>query len=462
MLKPLHALVLAVLALCSTAVADDPPPFVPDEVVVRLAPGADAAQFAAQFGSVVLDSIASRNIHRLAVPATQPSELDFIDLIDDDNRVVGVELNFLADDRDPNGGTQSIFILAGRSAFINQGGVGAIGVDAAGARALGAGVVVAVIDTGVDPTHPVLRGSMPLGGVDLIDGGEPLDVGDGIDNDGNGIVDDFLGHGTFIAGLVLRVAPEAIILPIRVMDDEGGVTTFRMIDGIYVAIDRGADIINISMGTVAPSELLQDAVVDANAAGRLIVAAAGNEGTDQVERFPAAFDLPGLISVAATGEADKAAAFTNFGDTITISAPGANAFGPMPGGGYASASGTSYAAPLVAGAAALLRSVTPGLAMQDTRQRLLDTAVNIDGINPNLAGKLGAGRLDAAAALGIGGPALPANADLNGDRRVEIEDMYEFARAPVDLTGDGIINDDDHLALEAFVRRFERLPRRAW
>jgi subtilisin family serine protease len=162
-----------------------------------------------------------------------------------------------------------------------------------------------------------------------------------------------------------------------------------------------------------------------------------------------------VISVAATRNNDVLAPFSNFGGTVSMTAPGDPVIGPLPGGGFGSARGTSFAAPIVSGAAALLRSVTPGMPMESVRLRLLETADNIDAANPGVAGNIGSGRLDAGAALGVGGPAVLGLADLNGDRRVDIEEIYLFHRSPRDLNGDGLIDGRDLEALIGFVRRFE-------
>lgn len=451
-----HVAVAAIAAAtASPAAAEDIFPFVPREAVARLAPGTNAAAFAAQFGATLRESIPSRNIHRFAVPPAL-SEPEFIDLIDDDPRVLFTELNFIADDRNPDGNTQSIFVLRDVDAYLDQTAAQVIGLPQANARATGAGVLVAVIDSGIDPLHPVFRGRTPFRGVDLIDNDTtPVDARDNIDNDGDTLVDELVGHGTLVAGVVLRVAPAAAILPIRVLDSDGGSTTFRMIEGIYTAIDRGADIINLSLGTPAPSPLIADAVAEAVAANRLVVCAAGNDATDQTLRFPAGFSGPGLLAVAATNNADRLAPFSNFGAAISIAAPGDPVLGPVPGNAFGSARGTSFAAPIVSGVAALVRSLTPCLPATDVQARLLNTATNIDALNPNFAGSLGAGRINAAAAVGFNTLPLPFNADLNADRVVDIEDLYFIHQAPRDINADGLANQADRDCLEAFIRRWE-------
>ena len=447
-----------VSGLCVGPVLADgvPAPFVPGEVVVRLAQGTDADAFAASFQTVVLDRITSRNIVRLGVPGGI-SEENFIDLIDDDKRVLNTEFNFTADDQDPSGGTQSIFILERSELFWQQNAMGVVRADDAQSLARGYGVVVAVIDTGVDASHPVLQGRIAPGGIDLIDrGSAPDDVGDLIDNNGDGRTDEFVGHGTMVAGIVLRVAPQASVLPIRVLDSDGGATAFRMIDGLYHAIDRRADVINISMGSLGESQILREALEEAVAAGSLVVASAGNENSENAVRYPAGSGIPGVLSVAATRDDDTRAPFSNYGGWISLSAPGDPVVGPVPGGLYARARGTSYGAPIVSGAAALLRSAVPGVPVEMIWNRILDTTVNIDALNPDFSGKLGRGRIDAGAMLGLGGSQPVGWADLTGDARVDIDDLHAMHAQPRDLNADGAVDQHDFEALERFLRRGER------
>jgi subtilisin family serine protease len=127
----------------------------------------------------------------------------------------------------------------------------------------------------------------------------------------------------------------------------------------------------------------------------------------------------------------------------------------VPGDAYARASGTSFAAPIVSGAAALLRSVTPCVPMELVWLRLLNTAVNIDKADPDFAGKMGEGRIDAAAVVGAGVQGPVGVADLNADGRVDIDDLHALHAAPRDLNADGVADQLDFEALIGFLRRGE-------
>ncbi|MBA4120412.1 MAG: hypothetical protein C0513_06910 [Isosphaera sp.] len=444
------------LAAPAQSVAQNPPA-VPREVVVRLGPGVSAAQFAQERGSAVLGSIVSRNAHRLSVPIGLGTD-DFLSSIQDDSGVVFAELNFIAADTNPGADTRSIFVASTLGEFLEQPALDSVGADGAQVVALGGGVIVAVIDSGIDVSHPFFARRVLLAPLDLIEpGGAAFDGPDGLDNDGDGLIDEAVGHGTIVAGIVGLMAPEAVIMPIRVLDSDGASTTFRLSAAVFAATDAGADVLNISLGTIAESQLLSEAIDEALAAEAVVIASAGNEGTDQAPSFPAAFSARGVLSVAATRATDVVAPFSNFGSTVTLTAPGDPVVGTAPGGQFGSAQGTSFAAPLVSGAVALLRSVAPGVPSRVIRDRLLATAVNIDATNPQLAGNIGAGRVSASAALSGAGAGLLGFADLNNDRRVNTLDLYILQSAGADIDGDGAFTSSDRAAMERFVRRFEVL-----
>jgi len=453
-----HSVLIGATALvvASPCRADDPAPFVPGEVVASLTPGTSARQFALDYGSSVLESMQTRSIHRLLVPAGM-TEVDFIDLIDDDIRVAQADLNFLGEDTNPDPTTQSIFVRVHASSFPSQPAAEVIDVPSAHRRADGWGVVVAVIDSGIDTMHPFFGGRI-LPGVDLVDGDiNPLDAGDGLDSDGDGLIDEMVGHGTIVSGIILQTAPSSRILPIRALDSDGHTTIFRLVDGMYVAGDRGASVVNISLGTIAESELLRSALLDLVARQVIVVAAAGNDATDQVRRFPAAYSDLGAISVAATDLGDQLAEFSNFGSSVSICAPGDPVLGPIPGLSFGSARGTSFASPWVAGAAALVRSISPAIPVVTLRTHLLGAADNIDSSNPSMAGKIGSGRLNAATAVGATGAIPPGLADYDQNGRVDSRDLPLYLINPRDLDADGVVDARDWLALRRFVQNSVRM-----
>jgi subtilisin family serine protease len=216
----------------------------------------------------------------------------------------------------------------------------------------GAGTTIAIVDTGVDETHPFLTGKV-LAGWDFVD--DDADTREETydeDRDGDGHVNEAFGHGTLVASVALAIAPQAKILPVRVLDPDGRGTASGVAAGVRFAAESGADVINLSLGTRAPSAVLQNAVEYAQSLGCVVVVASGNDGDPFVVDFPGS--LPGVISVSALDAKGRKPAWSNGRRTATIYAPGAGVIGAYPGGIWGSGRGTSFSAPLVTGAAALV------------------------------------------------------------------------------------------------------------
>ncbi|MEW6730631.1 MAG: S8 family serine peptidase [Acidobacteriota bacterium] len=209
----------------------------------------------------------------------------------------------------------------------------------------GSGVKVAVIDTGIDPFHPVITGHIAAGGFDFVDfDSVPYDEPGGIS----------YGHGTFIAGLILLVAPEVRILPLRVLAPNGVGDAFGVAAAIFYAATQGAKVINLSLGTDEKPTIVRAAISYAQSRGCVIVAAAGNSNSGHGNVFPA--NEACVLGIGATDFADKKAKFSNYGAAVDLTAPGVDLISTYPGGFYARWSGTSFSTPLVAGEAALLFS----------------------------------------------------------------------------------------------------------
>ncbi len=223
-----------------------------------------------------------------------------------------------------------------------------IGASSAWDRSKGDGVTVAILDSGVDATHPDLAGKVTAN----------LDMTDVHDGSGT--------HGTHVAGIaaattnngvgVAAVGWNVSLLSIKVLDVEGSGFTSWVINGIDEAVNRGAKVINLSLATTIFEQQLQDAVNRAYSRGVLVVAAAGNNddqgGTSTSPKYPAAMNH--VLSVAATVESGAVAPFSRRGPLVDLAAPGNGLVTTTTGGGYTVASGTSVASPMVAGAAALL------------------------------------------------------------------------------------------------------------
>jgi subtilisin family serine protease len=245
--------------------------------------------------------------------------------------------------------------------------------------------VVAVIDTGVDYTHPVFVNSGAIWsnagelGTDVNGNNKATN---GIDDDGNGYVDDYRGwnffannnapmdddeHGTHVAGIILGISQNIFattlqpakvkIMPLKFLGADGSGTTSSAISAIYYAVRNGAKIINNSWGGSNYSQSLHDALAYAYNEKVTLVAAAGNynSNNDSAPLYPANYPVPSQLSIAATNDYDNRASFSNFGkSSVHVASPGVGIVSTIPGNQYRYLSGTSMAAPFVAGMAAML------------------------------------------------------------------------------------------------------------
>jgi subtilisin family serine protease len=269
-------------------------------------------------------------------------------------------------------------------------------------------LVIGVIDTGVDYNHQDLVGNIWTNPGEI--------ANDGIDNDGNGYIDDIRGwdfayndnnpsdvdgHGTHVSGTiagkgnngvgVTGVAWNAKIMPLKFLDDTGSGSTSNAIKAINYATAKGVKLTNNSWGGGGYSQALYDAINAAGQAGALFIAAAGNsaQNTDTSPSYPASYNLANIISVASTTRTDSLSSFSNYGLTsVDLGAPGSAIYSTTPNNTYATYSGTSMASPHVAGAAALLWSQNPTWTAQQVKDALMNTGDPIAA----LAGKTVSGK----------------------------------------------------------------------
>lgn len=286
----------------------------------------------------------------------------------------------------------------------------------------GSGLVVAVIDTGVDPAHPALSGVL-LPGFDFVHNlagasemvDLPATMAAGLTQSSTSILDSgnlvqmnsftmailsqsstsildgppgSFGHGTMTAGLVHLVAPGARILPLKAFSGDGSSDLFNVIQAIYYAADNGANVISMSFEIRQSSPALQNAIQYALSKNVALVAASGNDG-QQIMVYPAGYN--NVIGVGSTSNADGKSTFTNFGtNAVYVAAPGEGVITTYPGGNYAAGWGTSFSAPLVAGEAALVLQARPGYHPGDVANAV-SRAVQVQ--------QMGHGRVDFCQAL---------------------------------------------------------------
>ncbi len=371
-----------------------------DQAIVRLTAGADIGAYNERHDTRVISAIPARNVYLLQLPAGS-DEPTYVGALSANPDTVWAELNFIGQAPE---GRPGRFFVSGTPASSDPTAAYApslIGVEDAWTCTTGAGVTVAVLDTGVDASHPALAGRVSGGGWNVLENSPGAgDLGNGIDDDGDGYVDEMTGHGTHVSGIVAQAAPDAAILPIKALDSDGVGDAFYLAAGLYYALDNGADVINLSLGSTYDARVVAEATGEVTAAGAVVVAAAGNADRQNPAEYPATGG--DALGVASTNGQDLKSGFSNYHPVLTISSPGSDIVSAFPGGGYVSWSGTSMATPWVSGAAALLLGEDPGLGMSGVAGRLNAAAVSLNGSNPNYTGLLGAGRLDAGAAVGCG------------------------------------------------------------
>ncbi len=274
-------------------------------------------------------------------------------------------------------------------------------------------VIVAVLDTGMDVSHPELAGRLWV---------NPGEIpGNGRDDDGNGFADDVNGwdfsldtgamrdldgHGTHVSGIIaaqanngfgtVGVAPAVRLMPVRFIGANGEGAISDAVDGIYYAVANGARVINASWGGGGYSQALADAIRYAGSRNVVFVTAAGNDrlNLDNGKSYPASYRYSNTLNVAAVDASGRLASFSNYGSrTVDVAAPGVNILSTVPGG-YETMSGTSMATPFVSGVVALVTSMNPAATAAQVVQWVIGTAKPMAGLSGRVisGGMVSAGR----------------------------------------------------------------------
>jgi subtilisin family serine protease len=389
----LRACVLALTCTLGTAaLAGRAGDVVPGELLLKLRSTAALTPLLQKYQLTLVSAFGARPIYRVKV----------IGAIDAKTALAGLqaELDVLIAEpnlvqRPPEAAKNNVWAIGTQTGYVAQWAWTSLRLDDAHLLATGAGVRVAVLDTGVDRLHPALVSHLDPG-YDFVDGdSDPSEQGTRLDP--------AFGHGTHVAGIVAQIAPDARIIPLRVLDPQGRGDTWALGEALLRAVDPdgnpatddGAHVINLSMGGVTRTRLL-DAVAQlaecgtadatdpvteqsdagynvdrercSNSIGAVIVASAGNDGSNSLRIYPAAEGAYGLVSVAASRSDGRLAGFSNSGNWIDVAAPGDGITSTVPGGGYGTWSGTSMASPMVAGTAALVRQVAPTMRASEVKR----------------------------------------------------------------------------------------------
>jgi subtilisin family serine protease len=424
------SLLAALVALCTItadrSAAEDPATAVPGELIVGFRPSATEWQERRAVDKANADIESRIESVDAAVVSVDPADTeDATQRLERNRAVQFVEPNYvLRGNRLPNDrsfGEQ--WGLRNLGHFGGKPGAD-IGATVAWDVSTGSGVTVAVVDTGVSYKHPDLAGNAWTNAADPLNGSD--DDGDGFDDDLHGA--DFIandsdpeddgGHGTHVAGIIgaqgnnstgiTGVNWDVNVMGLKFLDENGEGNTADAANAIDYAVAHGARVVNASWGGPSFSQALYGSIKRAGERGVLLVAAAGNEGdnADSKPDYPAAFDLPNIVSVAATDRSDRLLDFSNYGaKSVDLGAPGDDVYSTVPTiidpSGYASFSGTSMAAPFVSGAAALYLSKFPTASADQVKAALLQSGDKL----PTLAGKTVSGvRLNIGRALGSASP----------------------------------------------------------
>ena len=389
----------------------------PGQVIVKLDPttGATIRQINADYGTTTLDdTLGGMGVYLLQTPANEDvqtfAERLASDPLGTQDRVLYAEPNFV-DSASEGDARMRAWGMSPSSVSSDQYPdadlAKNLGLSCAATQTYkGNGVTVAVLDTGAQLDHPALKARFKdVKRYDFVDNDQnPTERWVGQDNDNDGERDEMTGHGTHVAGIVVRVAPAAKIMPLRVLDTEGYGDVFTISKAIRFSWLNGANVINLSLGASEKSELLEEMVKKAIEKGLVVVAAAGNSDTT-LAHYPAAGDgitpasADGLVAVTSVGKTKQKSDFANYGTWVDVAAPGEAIRSTFPISQYANWSGTSMSTPFVSGQAALIKQKYGSIKPKSIEEKIRNSAESLLVQDPVYGSMLGAGHANVCNSL---------------------------------------------------------------
>lgn len=360
------------------------------EIIARIAQGANPQTIGARYGITLADVTENAPFALYAVPqGVDPHAIEAQMRVDPE--VVWAEDNQSAEMPEHSGAgkASTIGAVGDPNAFysMNTGFLQQVNWIGPASAAPAQQIRVAILDTGISPNQPWLL-TRVASSINFVEVGlPPHDIPRGTNTNGNQDPDEAAGHGTMVAGIVAQMAPHSRLVVARICDSDGYTTAWLLIKGLAFAVNSGARVANISLGSLQRITALSDTLDWTEERNLIVVAAAGNNGM-RTQFHPATISK--VVSVTGIDEANRKPAFANWDSSVDSAAPATGMRSFYWDGQMAVWSGTSFAAPIVsAGIAIALEYADPTITAEWVRDLVEDTGDDIDNLNPNYRGEIG-------------------------------------------------------------------------